>query len=192
MGNCDVRRVGLTDSHAILRDDFVIVKLAQVVVAINSRVDCTSRAQGRARCDEVGHFEAGSSTVGDGQCHVVVVVPERAKVDDGGKPLNMRGCCTYKSSLLFAAIFRRWWVATAKCGLANLECAAGRVQRKAKLEDGCQFLGSFELCQRVLQYTDENLGGVSLFLLNNPAIGSVWKRSGARGPQWSWRVGNWE
>lgn len=82
MGNCDVRRVELTDNHAILLDDVVILKLAQVVVVINSRVDCTSRAQGRARCDEMGHLEAGSSTVGDDQCHVVVVIPESVKVDD--------------------------------------------------------------------------------------------------------------
>lgn len=81
MGSCDVRRFELTDNHAILLDDFVIVKLAQVVVAINGRVDLTSRAQGGARCDEVGHFEAGSSTVGDDQCHVVVIVSEVGKVD---------------------------------------------------------------------------------------------------------------
>lgn len=63
-----MRRFELTDNQAVLRDDFVIVKLAQVVVAINGRVDLTSRAQGRARrCDEMGHFEVGSSTVADDQ-----------------------------------------------------------------------------------------------------------------------------
>lgn len=56
-----MRGFELTDNQAVLRDDFVIVKLAQVVVAING-------AQGRGqRCDEMGHFEVGSSTVADDQ-----------------------------------------------------------------------------------------------------------------------------
>lgn len=45
--------------------------------------------------------------------------------------------------------------------------------------------GPLSRAHEYLKYTDENLAEASLFLLNSPAIGSVWEESGARGPQWS-------
>lgn len=68
----------LTDDHAVLRDDVVIVNCCQVSIS-STQSHRSSRAERRARRDEVSHFEAGSSTVGDDQYHDVMVVSEQGK-----------------------------------------------------------------------------------------------------------------
>lgn len=146
-----MRRLVLTDEHAICLDDVVIVNSAQVV-ATSGQVDRVGRAQGRARRNEMSHFEAVSSTVGDDQCHAVVIVSEKAPGDEREDILSLLGCRTHERSLLFAARFWGQWVATAKCGLKSVAASAGRVQRKVKMgERGWQSPrnGPFEQCPGV-------------------------------------------